>query len=63
MDKKTAVNEEKDSDENIYDVVEQMPSFQGGQGALLSFLSTTVKYPAEAQANGIQGRVTVSFVD
>lgn len=62
MDKKTAVNEEKDSDENIYDVVEQMPAFQGGQGALLSFLSTTVKYPAEAQANGIQGRVTVSFV-
>jgi protein TonB len=48
IDKKTSVNEEKDSDENIYDVVEQMPSFQGGQGALLSYLSTTVKYPAEA---------------
>ena len=46
----------------VFDVVEVMPSYPGGQGALLSYLSTHVKYPVVAQKNGGQGRVTVSFV-
>ena len=46
----------------VFDVVEVMPSYPGGQGALLSYLSTHVKYPVVAQENGVQGRVTVSFV-
>ena len=46
----------------VYDVVEQMPSFPGGQAALMQYLSTHVKYPAVAEENGIQGRVTVGFV-
>ena len=62
MDKKTSIHEEKDRDEKIYEVVEQMPAFQGGQGALMTYINKELKYPAEAQTNGIQGRVTVSFV-
>ena len=46
----------------VFDVVEQMPSFPGGQGALMDFLSNNVKYPVVAQENGVQGRVVVSFV-
>ena len=46
----------------VFDVVEVMPSFPGGQGALMSYLSSHVKYPVVAQENGVQGRVTVSFV-
>ena len=46
----------------VFDVVEVMPSYPGGQGALLCYLSTHVKYPVVAQENGVQGRVTVSFV-
>ena len=46
----------------VYDVVEVMPSFPGGQGALMSYLSSHTKYPVVAQENGVQGRVTVSFV-
>ena len=46
----------------VFDVVEVMPSFPGGQGALLSYLSSHVKYPVVAQENGVQGRVVVSFV-
>ena len=46
----------------VFDVVEVMPSYPGGQGALLSYLSSHVKYPVVAQENGVQGRVTVSFV-
>ena len=46
----------------VFDVVEQMPSFPGGQGALLEYLASHVKYPVVAQENGVQGRVGVSFV-
>ena len=46
----------------VYDVVEVMPSFPGGQGALMSYLNSHTKYPVVAQENGVQGRVTVSFV-
>lgn len=53
----------KQPEENkVFDVVEQMPSFPGGNGALLEYLATHVKYPVVAQENGVQGRVIVSFV-
>ena len=46
----------------VFDVVEEMPSFPGGQGALMAFLSSNIKYPVVAQENGVQGRVIISFV-
>lgn len=46
----------------VFDIVEEMPSFPGGQGALMSFLSSNIKYPVVAQENGVQGRVIVGFV-
>lgn len=46
----------------IFDVVEEMPSFPGGNGALMSYLTNNTKYPVVAQENGVQGRVIVSFV-
>ena len=46
----------------VFDVVEEMPSFPGGQGALMSYLASNIKYPVVAQENGVQGRVIVSFV-
>lgn len=46
----------------IFDVVEEMPSFPGGNGALISYLASNIKYPVVAQENGVQGRVNVSFV-
>ena len=29
----------------VFDVVEEMPSFPGGQGALMSYLASNIKYP------------------
>ena len=58
----TATKEELSADNTIHDVVEQMPSFPGGQSALMSYLSKSIKYPVVAEENGIQGRVIVSFV-
>jgi protein TonB len=46
----------------VYDVAEQMPSYPGGQSAMMSFLSKNLVYPEAAQKRGAQGRVTVSFV-
>lgn len=46
----------------VFDVVEQMPSFPGGQSALMQYLANNIKYPVVAQENGVQGRVVVSFV-
>lgn len=46
----------------VFDVVEQMPSFPGGNSALMSYLNSNVKYPVVAQENGVQGRVVISFV-
>lgn len=49
-------------DDKVYDVVEQMPTFPGGPAALLQYLNNNIRYPKVAEANGIQGRVTVQFV-
>lgn len=49
-------------DYNIYEVVEEMPSFPGGQGAMMQFLSSNLQYPEEARLGGLQGRVIVGFI-
>ena len=56
------VEEEEESSQHIFMVVEEMPEFPGGQAALMSFIAKSIKYPVVAQENGIQGRVTCSFV-
>ena len=43
----------------VFDVVEQMPSFPGGQAALMDYLSNNVKYPVVAQENRSSSRRTV----
>ena len=51
------------SDPNkVYDVVSQMPSYHGGMTALMDFLVKHTKYPEEAKAKGIEGRVLVTFI-
>jgi protein TonB len=52
----------KQEENKVFDVVEQMPSFPGGNSALMQYLSSNVRYPVVAQENGVQGRVVVSFV-
>ncbi|MBQ3556072.1 MAG: energy transducer TonB [Bacteroidales bacterium] len=52
----------EEEDNQVLEVVEQMPTFPGGQKALLQYISDNIKYPSIAQENGIQGRVVVRFV-
>ena len=46
----------------VFTVVEQMPSFPGGDAALMSYLANNIHYPTVAAENGVQGRVVVGFV-
>ena len=46
----------------VFEVVEQMPSFPGGEAALMQYLSKNIKYPPVAEEMGIQGRVICTFV-
>ena len=53
---------EEEEEDVIFQVVESMPEFPGGQQALFKYLAENVKYPVIAQENGIQGRVICQFV-
>lgn len=46
----------------VFTSVEQMPQFPGGEGELLKWISTHIKYPAIAMENNVQGKVVVQFV-
>lgn len=56
------MNAQSESSTKVYDVVDEIPSFPGGQNALMTFLAQNMVYPVKAQENGVQGRVIVSFV-
>ena len=45
-----------------YETVEQMPQFPGGMTGLMQYLAKNVKYPADAQKKGIQGKVFVQII-
>ncbi len=49
-------------DEEIYQVVEQMPEFKGGMDALMKYLSSNINYPQEAKDKNIQGKSLIRFV-
>ena len=57
-----AVQAEVTDEEEIFQVVEEMPEFPGGMEKLLEYLSRNIKYPTIAQEQGIQGRSVIEFV-
>ena len=46
----------------IYDVVEQMPHFPGGQSAMMRYINENLRYPEEAEQSDVVGRAVVSFI-
>ena len=49
-------------EQEIFKIVEEMPSFPGGEAKLMEFVGKNIKYPQIARETGIQGRVFVNFV-
>jgi protein TonB len=46
----------------VFTIVEEMPSFPGGESERNKFLADNIVYPQQATENGIQGTVYISFV-
>ena len=49
-------------EDTVYQIVEKMPQYTGGESALMKYVSENIKYPEKAKEDGIQGRVFISFV-
>ncbi len=62
VEQKVQVEEKPVEDNKVFNSVEQMPQFPGGDAALLKYISSHIQYPAMAAEQGIEGRVTLQFV-
>ena len=60
--KQVVVQAKEEPADQVFDMVEQMPTFPGGDAELMKYISKNLRYPAIAQENGIQGRVICQFV-
>ena len=56
------VEEKKPEPEQVFQSVEQMPKFPGGDAELMKYIQEHLRYPTMAAENNIQGRVVVQFV-
>ena len=60
--KKAQTHKDTTTDDKVYDVCEQIPIYEGGDAALLKYLTDSVKYPELAKKHGVQGRVVIGFI-
>ncbi|WP_069660055.1 energy transducer TonB [Arcticibacter eurypsychrophilus] len=58
------INVEGTADTKVYDMgqVDVAPEFNGGQKEFTKYVSSNIKYPAQARQNEIQGKVYLSFI-
>ena len=61
-EKKALSTEKTVSSDKVYMIVDKMPEFPGGDSGLMSFISSNLRYPAQLQREGKEGRVLVQFV-
>ena len=61
-EKTTQTHKDTTTDDKVYEVCEQMPIFEGGDAALMKYLTDSVKYPELAKKHGVQGRVVIGFI-
>ncbi|MFZ4548416.1 MAG: energy transducer TonB [Bacteroidales bacterium] len=59
VEEKAAIDEET---KTVFAIVEEMPSFPGGDAERNKFLAQNIQYPEQARESGIQGTVYISFI-
>ncbi len=59
---KAQTHKDTTTDDKVYEVCEQMPTYEGGDAALLKYLGENWKLPDEYKERGIQGRMVVGFI-
>jgi len=52
----------EETKEQVFTIVEVMPSFVGGEEALAKYLRNNIVYPERAKTMGTEGKVYISFV-
>lgn len=57
----TATAQDKDSQEEILVVADEMPMFPGGPKVLMETIQSSITYPEDAFEQGIQGKVILRF--
>ena len=62
VDPTNDIEQLQESREEIFTHVDEMPRFPGGEKEMMNFLSRNIKYPVEAQKQGVQGTVVLRFV-
>ena len=60
--KPEAKPEPKPESNEVFKSAATMPSYPGGSGALMKYISSHIHYPQSAQDNNISGKVIVQFV-
>lgn len=53
---------EEQSQREIFEVVEEQPTFKGGMDAFYKYVMSEIRYPLSARQNGIEGQVDLQFV-
>jgi len=49
-------------DDRTFNLIEQAPSYPGGQGEIMKYLSTHMRYPAVAREMKVEAEITVKFI-
>lgn len=58
-----ATKQKKDlSETKVYQKVDEMPSFPGGDESLMKFFNENIRYPQSAKESGINGKVFITFI-
>lgn len=55
-------NDINSGDNNTFSLMEQAPSFPGGQGEIMKYLSSHLRYPVVAREMQVEAEVTVKFI-
>lgn len=55
-------NDMNSGDDKTFNLVEQAPTFPGGQGEIMKYLSTHLRYPVVAREMQVEAEVTVKFI-
>ena len=53
---------EKDDDNTVHTVVENLPQFPGGLPAMADYLKNEIRYPKKCREQKIEGRSIITFV-
>lgn len=56
------IEKEDFSTQKVFDIVDEMPVFPGGDHELIKYIAENLEYPQEAMEIGIQGRVFVKII-